>query len=287
MGVGIDSPTLASVWATGKHTMEVPKTVKIIVNGKMLPAVFARDVIQFITSKLMQAGLTGKALEFYGTTVAQMSISERITLSCLSAALGVSAAICPFDTTTRRYFTGRTRMPFRPALADKDAIYDETYELNIDNLVPQITGIDGAGMSRPVAEVEGLSVNQVIIGSGANGRFDDLRVAADIIKGNTIHPDVQLLIVPASRAVYLEALKKGLVRAFIEFGAVVLSPGSGFTEELAHYCPANGERCLTTTEERPGTSTLDRIAELYQVSPATAASSAINGVVTSPTIYMK
>ena len=287
MGVGIDSTALAEIWAAGKYSMELPKTIKIIVNGKMSPGVFARDVVQFIISKLANAGLNGKAIEYYGTTVAQMSISERITLACLSAALGVSSAICPFDSITRRFFTGRTRMPFRPALADKDAIYDETYELNIDNLVPQISSTDSTGNSRPVAEVEGLPVSQVIIGSSANGRFDDLRTAADIIKGNVIHPDVRLLIVPASREVYLEALKKGLVRAFIEAGAVVLNPGSGFTGELAHFCPAKDERCLTTTDEKSDNSVLEKSAELFHVSPATAASSAINGVITSPTIYIK
>ncbi len=286
-GAAVDISSLASIWASGKFSVEVPKTVKIIINGKMPRGVFTRDVIQFVSRKLLKVGIEGKAIEYHGAAVSQMSISERITLSGLSAGTGAKSAICPFDSITRRYFVGRTRMPFRPALSDKDAAYDETYELNIESLVPQITGPNDSGKVRPVAEVEGLPVNLVIIGSEANGRFDDLRIAADIVKGNYVHADVQLLVFPGSRAVYLEALKKGLIRAFIESGAVVMSPGSGLCGNMINQLPSDGERCLTTTGEilyeQPGSEN----AEIYQVSPATAASSAINGVITSPTIYLK
>lgn len=283
----IPLPDMAAVWASGKINLKVPRSIKVIINGKLSRGVYARDVILFIIKNLAPQGIDYGAAEFCGTVPSQMSISERFTLSYHAAEMGVNAAICPFDSITRRFFLGRTKMPYRPALADKDAFYDQTFEFNVNQLPPQIYRPGDTHDITTVAEIAGLPINQVIIGSCANGRFDDLRVVADVIKGKKIHPDVRLLIYPSSRSVYLEALKKGLIRAFIEAGAVVMNPGCGPCLGSPNAILAPGERCLSTAGRNQSVMTELADSEIYYVSPATAAISAVKGVITDPTGYAK
>ncbi|MCX6828628.1 MAG: aconitase/3-isopropylmalate dehydratase large subunit family protein [candidate division Zixibacteria bacterium] len=278
---------MAALWSSGRLSMTVPQTISIAINGKVPRGVYARDVILFIVRNLTASRVEGTAIEFYGSIVSQMSISERFTLSHLSMDLGAVTAICPFDSTTRRYFLGRTKMPYRPALADKDALYEATFEFNINQIKPQVALPDKADKVVDVVSLEGLPLNQIILGSCANGRLDDLRIAADIIKGKRIHPDIRMMIYPGSRGIYLEALKKGLIRAFVEAGALVMNPGCG-------PCPGNyqdilapGERCLSTAARKAGSAADSGGPEVYLVSPATAAISAIKGVLTDPTGYVK
>ncbi|UCD95687.1 MAG: 3-isopropylmalate dehydratase large subunit [Candidatus Zixiibacteriota bacterium] len=284
---GVDEAEMAALWATGKIWMKIPPTIKIVVNGRLPRGVYAKDVILFIARKLTSRGAVYKAIEFYGSVISQMTISERFTIANMALELGAKAAVCSFDSITRRYLAGRTKMPYRPALADKDAFYDETYAFNIEHLSPQIACPDSFDNIEAVSQVAGLPVNQVVIGSCTSGRFDDLRIAADVIKDKKIHREVRLLIFPGSRAVYLEALKKGLIRAFVEAGALVLSPGCGPCLGAHQGAVAGGERCLTTTNWNFGRGANTAEAEVYIASPATAAASALKGVITDPTGYVK
>jgi len=286
-GTSIDETEMAALWASGKIWLKVPQTLKIIINGKPAVGVFAKDIILFAAKKLKKNGANYRAIEFYGTSVSQMTISERFTLTNMAVEIGAKVAICPFDTTTRRYFLGRTKMPFRPALADKDAVYEETYEFNVERIKPQAATPHSIDRVAPVAELEGLPIAQVVIGSCANGRFDDLRVAADIFKGKKVDPDVRVLIFPGSRAVYLEALKKGLIRAFIEAGGTVMNPGIGPYRGDGTSLLAPGERCLATTSDNSRGVMGSPEAEVYLVSPATAAASALRGVITDPTGFVR
>jgi 3-isopropylmalate/(R)-2-methylmalate dehydratase large subunit len=283
----IDTTEMAALWAMGRIWLRVPATIKIIINGRLPRGVYARDVILFIAGKFGCQSADYKAIEFYGSTISQMSISERFTITGFSAGLGAKAALCPFDSITRRFMLGRTKMPFRPMLADRDSHYENSYEFNVERLVPQIARPHSIDNVSAVAEIAGLPVNQVIIGSCANGRFDDLRTAADIVKGKRIHRDIRMLVFPGSRTIYLEALKKGLVRAFIEAGAVVMNPGCGPCLGGHLGLLASGERCLATTNNNSRGCMGSEDAEVYIVSPATAAASALNGAITDPTGYVK
>ena len=285
--VGIDIGEMASIWANGKIGLKVPPTVKITINGKMPEGVFARDVMLFVAKKLAAGTAESRALEFYGTTVSQMSISERFTVANLSAEMGAATALCSFDSITRRYLTGRTKMPYRPAIADRNAEYAESYEFNIDNIVPQIACPHGLDKVENVADIAGLPIDQVMIGSCTNGRFDDLRIAADILKDKRVHDGVRLLVYPGSREVYLEALKKGLIRVFIEAGALVLNPGCGGCDGSSRGMLAAGERCLATIGRNHKGQMGSPDSEIYLASPATAAVSAIRGVITDPTGHVK
>jgi len=280
----INQDDMAELWSTRSIKFVVPQTVKINITGKLLPGVYAKDVALFIAQKVGPDDLKGKAVEFYGSAVSSMSVSERFTLTGLTAGLGTQNAVCSFDSITRRYMLRRTKMPFRPALADKGAIYEKCFELNIEQLTPLAAPLNKLDQIKSVEETSELPVDQVIIGSGTNGRFDDLRIVAEILKSGKIHTNVRLIIMPSSRNVYLEALKKGLVRAFIESGATVLNPGSISCNGFSYNSLASTERCLTTAAHF---GSGEYSSEIYSVSPATAAVSALRGVLSDPMKYVK
>jgi 3-isopropylmalate/(R)-2-methylmalate dehydratase large subunit len=176
---------------------------------------------------------------------------------------------------------------FRPCVPDRDAEYDELYQVSIDQLTP-LVGCPGNGKGvKPAAEIEGLTIRQVVIGTASNGRFDDLRIAADVLKGKHVHEDVVVYVYPGSRAVYLEALKKGLIRVFIEAGAMVMNPGGEPFASVKDGGLADGDRCLATTTCYDTEGRCSGKPELYLCSPATAAASALNGAVTDPSRYVR
>jgi len=181
----------------------------------------------------------------------------------------------------------KTSMPYRPALADKDAEYEESYEFNIESLVPQAACPHSVSKIASVLEIEGQPVQQVIIGTASNGRFEDIRIAADILKGKYVNENVRLIICPGSRDIFLEALKKGLVRAFIDAGAMVIN-SSAVPWQLNHqgYLAA-GDNCLATVASNHQGALGSTQANIFLSSPATAAVSAIKGVITDPTGFIK
>ncbi|MCP4685983.1 MAG: 3-isopropylmalate dehydratase large subunit [bacterium] len=284
---GADSESLAGIWETGKIAMKVPETARIVVSGRRYRGVYAVDVALSIVKQLGPGALEGKVIEYAGSAISQMTIGERYALSSLSHETGALAAVCAYDATTRRYLTGRTMTRFQPVMPDKDAEYNEIYQVNIDQLPPQIEKRGEDRQVKALAEVDGLTVHQIILGTCTAGRFEDLRVAADVLKGRQVHADCRLIIIPGSRSVYLEALKKGLIRVFIEAGAVVMYPGCyPGTMETSGFLAA-GERCLTTAGRPPVALSEVEESEVYFCSPATAAASALHGVITDPTRFVR
>ncbi len=277
LALKIDNDEMANLWSTRTVSIRVPSTIKVDINGKLPIGAFAKDVLLFVAKNLSDEKVEGRIIEYGGSSISAMSVSERFTMTSMAACIGATSAICAFDSITRRYLIRRSKMPFRPALADKNADYVNSYEFNVDQLLPQIAKSGDKTSVKPVAEMSNMEVHQVIIGSCSNGRFDDLRIAADIMKGKSVHPDVRMIIIPSSKLVYLEALKKGLIRAFIEAGAVVLNPVCTSNSSINLIAP--GERCLTT-----GGYSCSESAEsdTFIVSPATAAASALRGVITDP-----
>ncbi len=284
-GTGIDVREMAATWATGKVWLRVPETFRIDITGRRPPGVYACDITLSIINRLGPTGAEYRAVEYYGSAVSQMGIGERATLSNLSVEMGAKAAICLYESVTRRYLISRTASDYSAVIADKDAVYEEMFQINIDRLAPQIACPDHPGNIRAVAEIEGLAVHQVVIGTVISGRLGDLRVAADILRGKQVHPDCRMLIVPASRSVYLEALKKGLIRVFVEAGAVVTNPGCSFNFESSRGLLAPGERCLATANWHLRRPVDADCGEVYLCSAATAAASALNAAVTDPTRY--
>lgn len=283
--IGISN--MAGLWAKGKVSLSIPRTVKVVLNGKAPDGIMAQDIALWFVANGKNGTWNGKAVEFYGSTVPMLSMSDRFTLAHQSATLGVHTAIFPFDSATRRFLQGRTKMPYRPALADKDAVYADELQLTVTTLTPQIARVFGSGKVSPVEELVGTSVQQIILGSCVNGQFEDLKLAADIIKGKKIHPDVRFYVLPASRSVYLEALKKGLIRAFIEAGAIVMHPGALHTPIDNLGFITGGERCLVSSYLTATPKVEANSGELLVASPATCAASALKGEIVNPASVVK
>lgn len=287
LSFSFDAQATANLWATGRLSVEVPATVRITVSGRRYRGIYAKDIVLAILEKLGQNGARNRVIEFAGSVVSQMSISDRFTLTDIASEMGARAALCPYDATTRRYLTGRAQTRSTPLLPDKDAEYHEQYQVNIDQLVPMLYRPGENSEVRPVTELEGSAVHQCILGCCASGRFDELRVAADILKGKQVHPDCRMFVVPGSRTTYLEALKKGLIRVFVEAGAIVLSPGSCACESIPQMRLDEGERCLASTNSHIKNHLGTGDPDLYLCSPATVAAAALNGEITEATRFLK
>jgi homoaconitase/3-isopropylmalate dehydratase large subunit len=275
----------AHVWSSGKLKLTVPGTIKLSITGRRGRAVSARDILLAVVRKLSRIGANGKVIEYGGSIMPQLTMSERFTLAGLSSDLGACGAICPYDASTRRYLTGRNVQSYRPVIPDKNAEYAEMYQISIDQLTPQIDCPGDEVTIKTAQEMEGTSVQLILLGSLSNGRFDDLRVAADILKGKQVHADCRLLIVPASRSVYLEALKKGLIRVFLEAGAVLLGTGNFGPSVISGL--SSGDKCLATagTSLRRGCPGFE--SQIYLCSPATAAASALHASITDPARFLR
>ncbi|MDF1543502.1 MAG: aconitase family protein [bacterium] len=292
LAVSHSAEVVANSWASGTLTMEVPPSIRIDVNGRRVRSVMAKDVALYVSSQIKKEDSENRIVEYHGTLISQSSMSERFTLAGMAHTLKARGAICHFDSTIRRYLTNRNNSQYAPVVADKDAIYDGLYQMNIDHLPPQIAGPNSFESIRAVSELEDTHIDQVVLGTCASGRFDDLRIGAEIIKGKKISKNCRLLVVPGSTAVYLEAVKKGLIRAYIEAGAIIMYPGYGHSPQAILNLLAPGEKCLATIGNMPELSTEEQIQneanppEIFICSPATAAASALTGSITDPTRYL-
>jgi len=205
-----------------------------------------------------------------------------MTLCHAAIPISAAAAFCAFDATTRRYINPRARKGFAPIMADRNAVYADEYTFETNKMKPMASGPNCFDAVAPVEQLEGTPIQLAYIGGMANGRFDDLKIAADILKGKRVNPEVRLFVHPVSRAVYLESLKKGLLRVFVEAGGIVLNPGGSMAGQMTAL--AGDEKGLTTMFA----GAFDTSAgECYQVSPATAAASALTGQITNPSGYVK
>ncbi len=282
-GIRAGAEGMAGLWAEGTVKFKIPETVRLIITGRLPRTVFVRDVIHHVIAEADGKGFEGRQVEFYGPAIEQMTISERFTLCRMMLTAGASGAVCPFDATARRYVSPRARRPFTPILADRNAIYINEFTFDVNTMKPVAAGPDDVRKIASVDELAGIQIQQVFLGGAANGRFDDLKIAADILKGKQINSETRLVIQPASRQVYLEALKKGLIRVFIEAGAVVVCPGT-LRGDACLVAVAVGETALITYQRMPSAGSG---GHLYQVSPATAAASALTGQITNPGGYLK
>lgn len=276
--------SMAELIAKGMFEMEVPATVRLGLSGRRPRGIYPRDIMLEAIARLGTAALAGKVIELAGPLVSQLSMSERITLSTLAAELGACGAICPYDSLTRRFLTGRSSVSYRPVIPDKNAEYTEQYQIGVESLTPRL--LDPTAGVKPVSELDGLPAPLIVLGTLANGRFDDLRIAAEILKGKQVHPDCRLVVIPASHSVYLEALKKGLLRLFIEAGAIILPTTGQLETRLLGALGAN-ERCLIAADLATARTLAGPTIPFAVVSPATAAVSALNGAITDPTRFVR
>ena len=279
---GIGATEMAGVWATGELWFMVPESIKISVAGKFKRYVSAKDLILSIIGQIGAAGADYQAVEFCGETIGSMSIASRMVLTNLSMEMGAKAAFVVPDEKTIRYVKQRTDEDFVAFLPDKNAQYSQTVDINVDDMKSMIACPHAVDNVKPVRDVAGKKIDQALIGSCTNGRLEDLEVAAEILEGKRAQPEVRLLVIPASRRVYLQALKKGYIETFIKAGALVLNPGCGPCLGAHQGLLAPDEVCISTTNRnfkgRMGSSE----SYVYLASPATVARSSVTGVITEP-----
>lgn len=279
---GVGATDMAAVWATGELWLRVPETIKIVVNGELPTGVYAKDVILHIIGKLGADGADYKAVEFYGETITRMSVASRMVMSNLSMEMGAKAAIIPPDDKTLEYVQSRTSCDYEPIYADDDAQYVETYEFDVANLSPQVACPHSVDNVKPIEEVEGIKVDQAVIGSCTNGRLEDLIEAAKILSTRHVHKDVRLIVIPASWEVYRQALKQGVIETFINAGAVIINPGCGPCLGAHQGVLAPGEVAIASTNRNFQGRMGSPDSFVYLASPATVAASAVEGKITDP-----
>ena len=285
-GYGIGATEMAAVWASGDLWVRVPETMRIEVEGRLPAGVFAKDVTLDIIRDVRADGADYGAVEYYGSTIDAFSIPERQTLCNMGIEMGAQVAMVPPDATTRTYLAQRgvTELP-HAVRSDPDARYRETRVFDASRLEPRVACPHSVDNVHPVTSVVGKTIHQAFLGSCTNGRVEDLREAARILKGRQVHPDVRLIVTPASRTQMIEAMNDGTMQTIMEAGAVVGTPGCGPCMGAAGGILAPGERCISSSNRnfkgRMGSSQ----AEVYLSSPATVAASAIEGVIADPRKY--
>lgn len=279
---GIGSTDMGAAIGTGKLWFKVPETIKIQVDGSLSRRVMSKDVILKSAQKLGADGATYCALEFRGSTIDEMSIGARMTLCNMAIEVGGKAGICMPDQKTFKFLEGRVKHEYTPVYSDKDAVYKQTVEIDGMHLEPQVACPHAVDNVKPVTEVAGTKINQVFIGSCTNGRLEDLQIAADILEGEKISKDVRVIATPASPEVYKAANKEGIITALMDAGAVLCNPSCSVCFGGNHGILAPGEVSLSTSNRNFRGRQGSTEAFVYLSSPATAAASALYGVITDP-----
>ena len=285
-GTGVGASEMAGIWATGEIWLRVPETIKIIINGKLSNGVYAKDVILKIISELTASKANYKTIEFYGETIKRFSISERMTLCNMTIEMGAKTGIVPPDKNTTNYLRNRSKKTFRNIYSDKDAQFIEEVTFDFSKLEPQVAFPHAVDNVKDISEASGIKIEQAFVGSCTNGRLDDLKAVGDLLTGRTVHPDVRLLVCPASVEVYLNALKAGIIEKIIRAGGVVLNPGCGPCLGAHQGVLAAGEVAISSSNRNFRGRMGSPEAEVYLASPATVTASAIKGEITNPNIML-
>jgi len=277
-GTGVGATDMAEIYSAGRLWFRVPETIGIKVEGRLAPFVSAKDIALQVIGDLGADGATYKAVEYIGPAIEGLSISGRMTLCNLGVEMGAKTAIVPPDEKTDEWLLGRARQPYTQVFSDPDS-YQQQYDYDIAELEPQVAAPFRVDNVRPVSELAGLKIDQAFIGTCTNGRLEDLEAAARILKGKRVR--ARTLVIPASREVLLDALKKGIIQTLVEAGAMIGPPGCGPCLGAHMGVLAEGEVCVSTSNRNfPGR--MGKGGLVYLASPATVAASALQGRLAVP-----
>jgi len=282
---GIGSTEAAAVFATGQIWLKVPEAIKINVEGKFQKYITPKDLILSIIGKLGADGAIYKSVEFTGPTIRAMSIAGRMTLCNMTVEMGGKNGVVEPDEITRNFLKERTitnLVPFESLKSDTDTSYEKTVNIDVTELTPQIAYPSSVDNVKPASEMPHVQIDQAFIGSCTNGRIEDLRLAAQIIKGKRVQDGVRTLVIPASQEVYMQALKEGLIEIFTEAGILVCGSTCGPCLGGHIGLLAPGETCLSTSNRNFIGRMGSKEAKVYLASPATVAASALTGRITNP-----
>ncbi len=280
---GMGSTDIAVAMAFGKTWMKVPQTFKIVVNGEFQKGVYAKDLILHLIGLIGADGATYKALEFHGSTIENMTMADRFTLANMAVEAGAKAGLFVTDEKTKAYLKEKGREDkFVEIKPDADAVYERVIEIDASKLEPTVSCPHTVDNTKLAKELKDVKINQVFIGTCTNGRIEDLRVAAQILKGRQVNPEVRLIVVPASKTVYKQAIEEGILSVLVDAGASILAPGCGPCVGVHAGILGDGEVCLATQNRNFQGRMGNTKGFIYLCSPAVAAYSAISGYITDP-----
>jgi 3-isopropylmalate/(R)-2-methylmalate dehydratase large subunit len=284
---GMGSSDVAVALALGKTWFRVPESFFIELNGVFPRGVYAKDLILYLIGQIGADGANYKALEFDGEALAQITISQRLTIANMAVEAGAKVGIFPGDKVTQDFLIEHGRGDnYKPLYPDAEANYEQVIPVNLDQLEPMLSLPHTVDNVRPVTRVKGVKIQQVFIGTCTNGRLEDLAVSAEILKGKKRHPDTRLIVAPASKQVLIRAIEKSYIQSLIEAGAVILPPGCAACLGVHQGVLGDGEVCLSTANRNFKGRMGNPEAMVYLTSPATAAASAIKGEIADPREFM-
>ncbi len=283
---GVGSTDGAAAMISGKLWFRVPETIRVNYLGHLAPGVFSKDMILYLAGILSADGATYKALEFHGEAISDLSVDARMTISNMAIEVGAKAGLMEADQKTLDFFAARSERTPNPVCTDEDAVYCDVIDIDVSKIVPQISKPHSVDNVSPIDEVAGTPVAEGYIGTCTNGRVEDLAIAASILDGKTINPKCRLVVAPASRPIYLEAMERGYIQRLVEAGASIVTPGCGPCVGTHNGVPSDGENVISTANRnfkgRMGNSN----AFIYLGSPATVAASMIEGCIADPRNYI-
>jgi 3-isopropylmalate/(R)-2-methylmalate dehydratase large subunit len=282
LSTGFGSTDLAIALAGGKNWFKVPETLKIIVNGRLSKGVYSKDLILYIIGELTADGATYDSVEFYGPAIEALSMDARFTISNMAVEMGAKFGIIPPDRKTLKWLKRRTDKPLQPVYSDKKANYKKVIYYNASKITPQIAQPHAVDNVVGIGKLIGKPIHEAFLGTCTNGRIEDLEIAAFILKGKKIDPDVRFIVAPASKDVFVQAMKTGIIKTLVEAGANVVTPGCGPCVGTHNGVPSDGETVLSTANRNFKGRMGNPNAFIYLASPAVVAASALRGKITDP-----
>lgn len=279
---GVGSTDMAAGMARGVAWFKVPSAIKFVLKNKPAKWISGKDIILHIIGRIGVDGALYKSMEFVGDGLKYLSMDDRFTIANMAIEAGGKNGIFPVDEKTVEYMKEHSSKEYKVFEADADAEYDEVIEIDLSSLKPTVSYPHLPENTKTVDEAEGLKIDQVVIGSCTNGRFSDLKIAAEILKGKKIDPSIRCIILPGTQAIYLQCVKEGLAEIFVEAGCAFSTPTCGPCLGGHMGILAKGERALSTTNRNFIGRMGDPLSEVYLCSPAVAAASAIHGKITDP-----
>ena len=282
LSTGVGSTDLAAGIISGKLWFKVPETFKFILNGKLGEGVYSKDLILFLIGEVTADVATYMAAEYCGEAISDLSVDARFTISNMAIEMGAKCGLMEADDKTIEWVKKHSRKEFVPVSADADAVYAKVKEYDVSSLEPQIARPHTVDNVVGISQLGEVPIQQGVIGTCTNGRMEDLRIAARILKGRKINKEARLIVAPASRQIMIEAMREGLIETFIQAGAAVVTPGCGPCVGTHNGVPSDGENVISTANRNFKGRMGNNKAFIYLGSPATVAASVINGRITDP-----
>ncbi len=284
---GVGSTELAAVMVTGKLWFKVPETVRVIMDGTLSPGVFSKDIMLHLASRKGADWATYQVLEFSGPVVDKLGVEERLTITNMVVEMGAKAGLIAPDEKTLKWLEGRAKRQYESLQPDPDATYAETVEVDCSSLAPQVALPHRVDTVTSIEDLPTVPIQQAFLGTCTNGRAQDIEIAAKILKGHTVHPQVRFIVAPASQDIMVQALRKGWIETLVRANAIVVPPGCGPCVGTHQGIPGDGWNVISTANRNFKGRMGNSKAFIYLASPATVAASAVAGEISDPREYFQ